>query len=217
MASLHTVQASARSRDVTHSLSTRAPRPTDVRHLTTRRLGRVSPSSRPERYADDLDASRRPHCLSSSQTIDTPASVTRESAPGHTQSSEVERRSVVRTRSTDAALRRDDGPPTERKVSSGLSTHTDPLTLVRRMEASPGTLSGVGSPLRRSYQPPNRDERRHATRINLTMRLASSWRVPRSNTRLSKRRKRPRSGLERRLKGGPGPNGAPPGVSIFEL
>ena len=93
MASLHTVQASGRSRDVTHSLSTRAPRPTDVRHLTTRRLGRVSPSSRPERYADDLDASRRPHCLSSSQTINTPASVTRGGAPGHTQSNEVERRS----------------------------------------------------------------------------------------------------------------------------
>ena len=162
MASLHTVQASARSRDVTHSLSTRAPRPTDVRHLTTRRLGRVSPSSRPERYADDLDASRRPHCLSSSQTIDTPASVTRESAPGHTQPNKVERRSVVRTRSTDAAQRRDDGPPTERKVSSGLSTHTDPLTLVRRMEASPGTPSGVGSPLR--PLPPTAKSRRTPTR-----------------------------------------------------
>ena len=35
MESLNVFRASVRTRDVTHSLPTRAPRPTDVRHLTT--------------------------------------------------------------------------------------------------------------------------------------------------------------------------------------
>ena len=95
MASLDAVQASVRTRDVTHSLPTRAPRPTDGRHLTT--------SNAPPPLATSIKVSQnslrpRSAVLVLSRPDRGPRRTTLAARPRRTEADKVSNESLRRTR-----------------------------------------------------------------------------------------------------------------------